>query len=91
MLYRLYLARPQQCLQDSERLESGKAAALAAAGGLAGSLPFLLLGGGVGGGLQSLLSLGASAAACLLFGVTYRYAVRSDATNLHVSGCAPRG
>lgn len=74
-------------LQDTERLESGKAAALAAAGGLAGYLPFLLLGssGASSAGLQGLLSLGASVAACMLFGVTYRYAVRRDATNLHVS------
>lgn len=74
------------CLQDGERLESGKAAALAAAGGLVGALPFLL--SAATPGLQGLLSLAASAAACMLFGVTYRYAVRQDSTNLHLRGGA---
>eukprot|EP00882_Tetradesmus_deserticola_P014164 GHRQ01015055.1.p1 GENE.GHRQ01015055.1~~GHRQ01015055.1.p1 ORF type:complete len:204 (+),score=102.90 GHRQ01015055.1:632-1243(+) len=72
--------------QDGDRIESGKAAALAAAGGLAGSLPFLLSASTPG--LQSILSLGASLAACLLFGVTYRYAVREDASNMHLRGGA---
>jgi hypothetical protein len=71
------------CLQDSERSESGKAAAAAAAGGLAGYLPFFLLTGS-SAGLQGLLSLGAALAGCVLFGVTYRYAVRQDADNLQV-------
>ncbi|KAF6255576.1 hypothetical protein COO60DRAFT_199711 [Scenedesmus sp. NREL 46B-D3] len=72
--------------QDGDRVESGKAAALAAAGGLAGSLPFLLSASTPG--LQGILSLGASLAACLLFGVTYRYAVREDAANMHLRGGA---
>lgn len=38
-------------------------------------------------GLQGLLSLGAAVAGCVLFGVTYRYAVRQDADNLQVRGC----
>ena len=70
-------------MQDSERVESVKAAAVAAAGGLAGSLPFFLL-GSAPSGLQGLLSLGASLAGCVLFGVTYRYAVRQDVNNLQV-------
>lgn len=73
-----------RCLQDSERVESGKAAALAAAGGLVGALPFLL--SATAPGVQGILSLGASAAACLLFGVTYRYAVRQDAMNVQLRG-----
>jgi hypothetical protein len=73
-------------LQDSERSESGKAAAAAAAGGLAGYLPFFLLTGS-SAGLQGLLSLGAAVAGCVLFGVTYRYAVRQDADNLQVGLC----
>lgn len=77
-------------LQDSERVESGKAAAVAAAGGLTGSLPFFLLAGSSApSGLQGLLSLGAAIAGCVLFGVTYRYAVRQDANNLQV--CAEAG
>lgn len=71
-------------MQDTDRAESGKAAALAAAGGLAGALPLLLSSSSVG--VQGLLSLAASLAACLLFGVTYRYAVRQDATNMHLRG-----
>lgn len=66
-------------------MESGKAAAVAAAGGLAGYLPFFLLAGSSApSGLQGLLSLGAAVAGCVLFGVTYRYAVRQDADNLQV-------
>lgn len=49
-----------------------------------GALPFLLSASSPG--LQGVLSLGASAAACLLFGVTYRYAVRQDATNVQLRG-----
>lgn len=64
-------------------MESGKAAAVAAAGGLAGYLPFFLL-SSAPSGLQGLLSLGAAVAGCVLFGVTYRYAVRQDADNLQV-------
>lgn len=71
-------------MQDSDRTESGKAAAVAAAGGVAGALPFLLSASAPG--LHGLLSLGATAAACLLFGVTYRYAVRQDATNMQLRG-----
>lgn len=74
------VARP---VQDSERSESGKAAAAAAVGGLAGYLPFFLLTGS-SAGLQGLLSLGAAVAGCVLFGVTYRYAVRQDEDNLQV-------
>lgn len=76
-------------MQDSERTESGKAAAAAAAGGLAGYLPFFLLAGSSApSGLQGLLSLGAAVAGCVLFGVTYRYAVRQDADNLQLRGGA---
>lgn len=66
-------------------MESGKAAAIAAAGGALGTLPFLLSSSGVGG-TQALLSFAASVAACLLFGVTYRYAVREDASNTQLRG-----
>jgi hypothetical protein len=56
--------------QDADRAESGKAAAIAAAGGAVGALPFAL--GAGQEGLPVLLSLVASVGACLLFGVTYR-------------------
>lgn len=68
-------------------MESGKAAAVAAAGGLAGYLPFFLL-SSPPSGLQGLLSLGAAVAGCVLFGVTYRYAVRQDENNLQLRGGA---
>ena len=71
---------------DADRAESGKAAAVAAAGGLAAALPFALAAGGSGAG--ELLSLGDAAACCALFGVAYRYAVREDAGNVHLRGGA---
>jgi hypothetical protein len=63
---------------------------VAAAGGLAGYLPFFLL-SSAPSGLQGLLSLGAAVAGCVLFGVTYRYAVRQDADNLQVGLAAAFG
>lgn len=63
---------------------------MAAAGGLAGYLPFFLL-SSAPSGLQGLLSLGAAVAGCVLFGVTYRYAVRQDADNLQVGLAAAFG
>lgn len=56
---------------DADRAESAKAGAIAAAGGALGALPFVLASGQAGA--PALLSLGASVAACLLFGVTYRW------------------
>lgn len=85
------LPRPRACcvlvraLQDGERAESAKAAALAVAGGATGALP-LLLGAQAGGATHALLSLAASLGCCALFGVTYRYAVRQDDTNLQLRG-----
>ncbi|KAF8060561.1 hypothetical protein HT031_004738 [Scenedesmus sp. PABB004] len=70
--------------QDGERVESGKAAALAAAGGLLGALPFLLA--SPAPGLGAALSLAGSVAGCVLMGVTYRYAVRQDDTNAQLRG-----
>ncbi|GIL62140.1 hypothetical protein Vafri_16412 [Volvox africanus] len=71
-----------------ERVESVKAAVIAAAAGLLAELPLVLFsnGGGAGGAaaagpLSSALSLLAAVGACFLFGVTYRYAVRNDSSN----------
>lgn len=65
--------------QDEERIESGKAAAIAAVAGAAATLP--LLAGSSQPSAAAVLSLAASVGACFLFGVTYRYAVRQDASN----------
>lgn len=69
--------------EDAEKVESGKAAVMAAIAGTIAFSPFILsadtwaeLGTGVGGALLS----------CALFGVTYRYAVRSDIANSQLKG-----
>ncbi|GBF94357.1 hypothetical protein Rsub_06979 [Raphidocelis subcapitata] len=72
---------------DADRVDSGRAAAIAVAGGLAATLPFALAGGGAGGPSE-LLALAGTAACCALFGVTYRYAVREDSGNKHLRGGA---
>jgi hypothetical protein len=59
-------------LRTLAQVESIKAGGIAVAGGLFGALPVALATGE--GGLQALLALGAAAASCLLFGVTYRWA-----------------
>jgi hypothetical protein len=68
-----------QADQEADRLESGKAGAAAAAGGLAASLPFVAATAATP--LAGLFSLGGVAASALLFGVVYRYAVRGDPDN----------
>jgi hypothetical protein len=55
---------------------------VAAAGGLAGSLPLALY--GASGPADALLSLAAATVGAGLFGVTYRYAVRRDAANVQL-------
>eukprot|EP00240_Pyramimonas_obovata_P006115 CAMPEP_0118927148 /NCGR_PEP_ID=MMETSP1169-20130426/4685_1 /TAXON_ID=36882 /ORGANISM="Pyramimonas obovata, Strain CCMP722" /LENGTH=312 /DNA_ID=CAMNT_0006868853 /DNA_START=40 /DNA_END=978 /DNA_ORIENTATION=- len=62
--------------EDAEKIESGKAAAIAAAAGTLASSPFFLSAGDVW-----WPAAGATLASCALFGVTYRYAVRSDRGN----------
>lgn len=71
-------------VQGAERIESLKAAALAAVGGAAGALPFVFSSSQPG--QSALLAFAASVAACFLFGVTYRYAVRQDVSNAHLKG-----
>jgi len=65
--------------RDGDRAESGKAAAVAAAGGAFAALPLLLAVDHPG--FTNVVSFAASIAACLLFGITYRYAVRTDETD----------
>eukprot|EP00850_Spirogloea_muscicola_P012978 SM000086S23030 [mRNA] locus=s86:120558:121855:- [translate_table: standard] len=73
----------------AERLESAKAAALAAAAGGAISLPFTSA--VAGADLFSpayLLSEAAVVITCLLFGVTYRYVLRRDLRNTQLKAGA---
>lgn len=71
--------------QNADRLESCKAAVIAGAAGTIGVAPLLL--GSADTSVQAALSLGATLGACMLFGITYRYAVRAaDAANVHLKG-----
>ncbi|CAI6004622.1 unnamed protein product [Closterium sp. NIES-64] len=75
---------------DKERVESAKAATVAAVAGTVAGLPFLLSQriqeGGTG--LSFLVAAAALAATCALFGVTYRYIVRKDMGNIHLKAGA---
>jgi len=73
-------------LQDAERKESGKAATAAVLGGLFGCVPLALA--SPDDVLVTLATLGGALATCALFGVVYRYVVRSDAHNSHLTGGA---
>lgn len=56
--------------EGAEKLESGKAAVIAALAGLAASIPLQAL--SAQEGLSAALSIGASLGSCLLFGLVYR-------------------
>lgn len=64
----------RQSLQDADRVESGKAGAIAAVGGLGVALPLLLTApeGSAAAGVSGALGLAATVVSCILFGVTYR-------------------
>ncbi|KAI3423914.1 hypothetical protein D9Q98_009748 [Chlorella vulgaris] len=68
--------------EDAERLQSAKAAAAAGAAGAIASLP--LVASGSSGGGAALLALATAGVASALLGVTYRYAVRQDTTNVQL-------
>lgn len=75
--------------RGADRVESGKAAALAAAGGALAAVPLGLADpfGAAGGGFPALAVAAVGAAtSCALFGVTYRYAARggSEASDAHL-------
>jgi hypothetical protein len=73
-------AAAAQFEEDTDRIESAKVGAIAAAAGAAGVLP--ALGFAVASSPEEvLLSLAGTAASCFLFGVTYRYALRGDLGN----------
>ncbi len=69
-------------MQAAEKVESGKAAAIAGvAGGLA-SLPYILAAGHPP--ISAALSAAVCLVSCTLFGVTFRYAIRQDLQNLQL-------
>ncbi|KAL3158063.1 hypothetical protein ABBQ32_011672 [Trebouxia sp. C0010 RCD-2024] len=70
--------------EAAEKTESAKAAAIAGfAGGLA-SLPYIVAAGHPP--LSCALSAAVCLVSCILFGVTFRYAVRQDLQNLQLKG-----
>jgi hypothetical protein len=73
-------------MQDAERMESGKAAVIAAAGGLAGTLPSVL--SSTMAPAEQALSALTGAATCFLFGVVYRYVAAGDPGNPQLRGGA---
>ncbi|ESQ54928.1 hypothetical protein EUTSA_v10025762mg [Eutrema salsugineum] len=72
--------------KDKERVESAKAAVVAAAVGTVAELPFAL--SQVSSIEQLVLPLGVAFASCALFGVTFRYAVRRDLDDSHLKSGA---
>ncbi|KAG8382559.1 hypothetical protein BUALT_Bualt05G0090000 [Buddleja alternifolia] len=68
--------------KDEERLESIKAASIAAIIGTLAELPFSL--SRVGGNSQLILPLAITFVSCALFGVTFRYAIRRDLDNFQL-------
>jgi hypothetical protein len=73
-------------VQNKERLESGKAAAIALVGGAVGWLPSgLTLSGPL---LATALSGVTGLVSCALFGVVYRYGVSADESNPQLKGGA---
>ena len=71
-------------MQDVERIESAKAGAVAAVGGLLGSLPYLATAGH--GVASTIVSAGQIFASCLLFGVTFRYVLAAGNDNVQLKG-----
>ena len=74
-------------MQDAERIESGKSAGVAAAGGLVGIVPTALTATSASA-FEQLLSVSTGLATCFLFGVVYRYIVASDEANPQLKGGA---
>lgn len=73
--------------KESERIESGKAAVVAAVAGAVASLPFVLSERGVG--FSSVFGVFGVLVSCGVFGVCYRYTVRRDLDNFQLkSGAA---
>lgn len=72
-------------IQDAEKLESAKAAVVAAVGGIVGSFPYLLTSGQPP--LSTLLSTAVVLFSSFLFGVTYRFVPSSNRLIAIVANC----
>ncbi|XP_050376758.1 uncharacterized protein LOC126794138 [Argentina anserina] len=73
--------------KDQEKLESIKAASVAAIVGAVAGLPFSFT--QVSNSSELILPLGITSISCALFGVTFRYAIRRDLENSHLKTGAP--
>ena len=73
-------------MQMAERVESGKSAAAAVAGGLVGLCPTVLTSSA--SDFAKLLNVGTGCVTCALFGVLYRYVVAADPDNGQIKGGA---
>lgn len=74
-------------VQDADRVESGKAATLAAGVGGLASLPYTAY---LAGSIESaLLSIAGVVVSCALFGVVYRYARRDNTLDNHLKVSPP--
>eukprot|EP00892_Ulva_mutabilis_P011985 jgi/Ulvmu1/9159/UM005_0257.1 len=82
-------AMQSELQQYQERLESGKAAVIAAAGGAVGLIPSAVA--TTSNSTALLLAAGGGLATCALFGVVYRYVVAASPTNPHLKGGAVAG
>lgn len=76
----------QDAGREAERPESVKASGVAAVAGTVSSLLLTLTAGGSASGLAEALDVAGVALSCALFGAMYRYAVRGDVGNTHLSG-----
>ena len=76
---------PDDVDEDAERLQSAKAALVSAVAGTLLTAPLLLSQSGASS-LVALESVGGVFVSCLVFGVTYRYALRDDLGNRQLKG-----
>ena len=73
-------------IKSEERLESIKAASIAALVGTLAGLPITLT--QVSDTTQLILPLAITVASCALFGITYRYTIRRDLDDVHLKSGA---
>ena len=76
---------PDDVDEDAERLQSAKAALVSAVAGTLLTAPLFLSQSGASS-LVALESVGGVFVSCLVFGVTYRYALRDDLGNRQLKG-----
>lgn len=72
--------------REIDRLESVKSGVFSAAGGCLATLPLVVSDPSTATPVQLLASLGVAGVCSFLFGVVYRYAVRSDIGNSQIKG-----